>query len=104
MRTQKELLHELMCNTHVLWRPEFVDEINTAFGTKLEAQRYKASNDPKGLTLNNGASAAIGIASFDLAHMLCGALNVKYAGMLGRGFQVRVCVEALQAAGYGQDK
>lgn len=104
MRTQKELLHALVCNTHVLWRPEFVDDINIAFGTKLEAQKYEVGGGPKGLTLNNGASAAIGIASFDLAPMLCGALNVKYAGMLGRGFQVRACVDALHAAGYGQDK
>jgi hypothetical protein len=56
----------------------------------------------KGLTLNNGAKSAKGMAAFDLAMMLCGELDVRYESKLGRGFQVQVCVEALRKAGYGK--
>lgn len=103
--TQAEVLHTLLCNTHVLFTAEFVDKVNAAFGTKIKAFEYKADGhkNPKGLTLNDGAKKATGLAAFDLAPMLCSELGVKYEGMMGRGFQVQTCVEALKQAGYGKE-
>lgn len=100
--TQAEVLHELNCNTHTLFAKEFVDKVNEAFGTKIKCWEYRANpHDPKGLTLDNGAKMAVGMAAFDLAKMLCRELNVKYESKMGRGFQVRACTEALKNAGYG---
>ena len=101
MRTQAELLHEMACNTHTLWSESFVAEVNAAFGTGLQARTYEPDGGPKGLTTNSG-HAERGLACFTLAPLLCSALGVRYADKLGRGFQVRACVEALREAGYGK--
>lgn len=101
--TQAEVLHTLNCNTHTLFTKDFVDKVNEAFGTKIKCSEYKANpHDPKGLTLDNEAKTAVGMAAFDLAPMICRELNVKYEGKMGRGFQVRACTEALINAGYGK--
>ena len=102
--TQAKLLKELECNTHILWGPEFVDEVNDAFNTKVECRAYIADGyaNPKGLTLNDpDAHQAVGLSSWELAMGLCSSLGVKYAPMTGRGFQVRACAQALREAGYG---
>lgn len=104
MRTQKELLNEMVCNTHTLWAESFVNEVNAAFGTALKCHVYEADGgprNPKGLFLDEGTQAK-GLACFTLAPALCSALGVSYESSMGRGFQVRKCVDALRAAGYGQ--
>lgn len=100
--TRSEILQTLCKDTHAFWTPEFVTKINDAFGTKLECYTAKATGhkDPKGLTLNNGASSATGLASFEIAPMLCRHFNVKYESKLGRGSQVRACVQALREMGF----
>lgn len=102
--TQAEILTYLEQNTHGLFTAAFVVKVNEAFGTKIKCNVYSADApaNPKGLTLDNGRSRARGLAAFDLAPILCSQLNVKFESKLGRGFQVRACVEALRAAGYGQ--
>jgi hypothetical protein len=99
--SRADLLSKMECNTHSLFNVEFLNDLNAAFGTELKPFTYEADGhkNPKGLTLNNGASAAIGIACFDLAAMLCTALGVEYEHMLGRGFQVRACCDAIRKAG-----
>jgi len=52
-------------------------------------------DNPKGLTMYPGNEGMMGISGLALAEMLCAALNVSYEGKLGRGSQVRACVEAL---------
>lgn len=102
MRTQSELMHEMVCETHTLFSPDFVDEINAAFKTSIKPRAYRPNpRDPKGLTTHSG-KPEVGLACFELAPMLCAALGIKYESKLGRGFQVRACVEALKAAGYGK--
>lgn len=101
--TQAEIMEAVGSDTHALWNAGFVDKVNVAFGTNIQAQEYEAGGGFKGLTLHDGSSRAKGIASFDLMPMLCQALNVEYEGKLGRGFQVRACIEALKAAGYPKD-
>lgn len=102
MRTKAELLTAIIGDTHALWAPSFVDEVNAAFGTDLQCHSYDAGGGPKGLTTNDGADSAVGLACFHLAPMLCDALGVEYESMMGRGFQVRACVNALRAKGYGR--
>lgn len=99
---QAEILETLAEDTHALWAQSFVDKVNLAFGVSLICHEYAAGGGPKGLTTNDGANSARGLASFDIAPMLCGALGVKYEAFLGRGFQVRACVKALREAGYGK--
>jgi len=102
--TQAEVLQEMLENTHSLFNQDFVGEVNAAFNTDIKCHRYKADGDvnPKGLTLDNGATSAIGLACFDLAEELCDTLKLEYTQTMGRGFQVMVCVEALKNAGYGK--
>ena len=101
-RTRKELMQIMIENTHALWNTDFLDEVNQAFGTKIEPREYVEDGDrnPKGLTLNERAKSANGIACFELVPLLCASLNVKYPSMFGRGFQVRACIDALKAAGF----
>lgn len=101
---QAELLNELAENTHTLFSESFVEQINEAFIVSLKARVYRAdgARNPKGLTTHDGAPEAKGLAAFELAPALCDALGVKYESKLGRGFQVRACVDALRTAGYGQ--
>lgn len=102
MRTKAELLQILVEDTHALWAKSFVDEINEAFGVHLDCTNYNAGGGPKGLTTNDGSPSAIGLACFHLAPMLCDALEVEYETMMGRGFRVRTCVNALRKAGKDQ--
>lgn len=103
--TQKEILQELLENTHTLWAPSFVEKVNDAFGTSIKCHSYIADGhrNPKGLSLHDKGDVAIGLACFDLAPILCSALGVKYEYKLGRGFQVQACVEALRNAGHGTE-
>jgi hypothetical protein len=101
-RTKSELLDMLVEHSHAFLKPEFVEEVNKAFGTHLKPYTHKADGDknPKGLTLDGGAKSASGLAGFEIAPMLCHELDVKYEAKMGRGTQARVCVEALRAAGH----
>lgn len=53
-------------------------------------------DNPKGLTMYPGNEGMMGTSGLALAEALCAALNVPYEGKLGRGSQVRACVEALR--------
>ena len=102
---QNDVLNHLVENTHLLFTNEFVEEINGAFGLRLRPQYYRATpNEPKGLTLDNGKDGTIGISALDAARMICQALGVRHEEKMGRGFQVRACVEALRNAGFGVDR
>lgn len=93
---QESVLYRMECNTHTLWAPSFVEQVNAEFGTDIKPFKYKADKHPKGLTLDGGAKQALGMACFDLAPILCSRLGVKYESKMGRGFQVRSCCEAIR--------
>jgi hypothetical protein len=97
-RTKEQLLNMLETDTHAFWREEFVAEINEAFGTKLRAHvGFHDNHDPKGLSLEDPHKvAAIGMASFEIAPLICRALGVTYTPRHGRGSLVRACVIALR--------
>lgn len=96
--TKTEILDLLAAQTHTLFTSELLDKVNAAFGTSLLPKNYTADGSPKGLQEPRGTTLQ-GIAAFDLAPMLCNALDVKYPSMMGRGFQVRACVEAIRNSG-----
>ena len=100
-KTKEDILSHLDSCTHNLFSEEFVAKVNEIFGVNLKCFEYEADGhkNPKGLTLANGEKKAMGLACFNLALMLCQALNVKYESKLGRGFQVRACCDAIRAAG-----
>lgn len=102
---QEEILHDLVCNTHILYTPDILTRVNYAFAVNIQPRTYHDSRQhPKGLTLDGDKKSVKGISAYDLALILCGKLNVRYEDKMGRGFQVRACVEALRGAGYGINK
>lgn len=102
---QNDVMTVLVENTHTLFTNEMVEKINGAFGLRIRPKMYRANpSEPKGLTLDNGRKDAIGISALDAAIELCAALNVQFESKMGRGYQVRACVEALRKAGYGVDR
>lgn len=102
---QNDVLNHLVENTHILFTGDFLKEINEAFGLRIRPSLYHAEpNEPKGLVLDNGHHEAIGISAYDAAICLCQHLRVQYERKMGRGFQVRACVDALRAAGFGVDR
>jgi len=81
---------------HVFISPEGVAHFTAPFGFKGTMVRLKANpNDPKGLTLENGAEEAEGADAASLAAEICRHLGVECPAMLGRGSQLRVCCDVL---------
>jgi hypothetical protein len=84
---------------HCFMTKEGVEDFATRFGLagKIKPYVVKANpNDPKGLTLDNGATSAIGMDAAILASVICDHLGVKYMSKMGRGFQLRACCDALE--------
>lgn len=100
---QKEVLDILEHETHSFFTDEFVAQVNEAFDTKLKPSiHYADLRNPKGLTLNSGATQASGLSALEIALRLCDHFHVRYDPKMGRGFQVRTCVAALRTAGFGE--
>jgi hypothetical protein len=103
--TQNELLTTLVENTHTLFTDEMVGKINEAFGLKWKPLHYRADpTAPKGLTIDSGKKTTTGISAYDAAILLCRDLGVNHSLKMGRGTQVRECVDRLRVAGYGEDQ
>ena len=83
---------------HVFLSPDGAAHFEHAFGVKLRTYVVKANpRDPKGLTLNDGATQAEGIAAEEMACQVCDHFEVAYDDKMGRGFQLRACCDALDA-------
>jgi hypothetical protein len=98
-KEQEAALHELECNTHVLWAPEGAINLTKPFGFDCRLHDYNADagpRNPKGLTLNDGAKSAVGASSWDISGQICSHLKVRSEGKLGRGFQVRADCNAIR--------
>lgn len=102
MATKQEklaALEELSEAHHCFLTVEGAKHYGALFG--FEPRTYVAHanpSDPKGLTLDNGAESAEGIAAERLAMQICDHLKAPYPSMMGRGFQLRVCIEAATKA------
>jgi hypothetical protein len=87
---------ELLSYDHCFIDPESALTISRAFGFDCrcytEQCDYKA---PKGLQFADGRKEAYGIAAEVLAKQVCHHLNIEYPHMMGRGFQLRVCCDAI---------
>jgi hypothetical protein len=84
---------------HAFLTAEGVEDFATRFDLKGKIKPYLAKanpRDPKGLTLDNGATSAIGMDAVILASSICDHLGVKYMSKLGRGSQLRACCDALE--------
>lgn len=69
-----------------------------AFNVSLKARRHYA--DPpgtfKGLSFNDGSASAMGLDAAEMAESICAQLGVDHPAMMGRGFRLRVCCDALE--------
>lgn len=95
--TMTEATNMLARCDHAFLTVEGAHAISKPFGYTPQCYTAKANpNDPKGLTLDNGANEATGIGAHELAQDLCDFLNLPYRHCFGRGSQLRACCEALQ--------
>lgn len=89
-------VRELQECHHIFFTPEGMDHFTEPFGFKGETNiHYANPNDPKGLTLADGAEFAEGAAAENIAAQICRHLGVPYENKIGRGFQLRACCDAL---------
>lgn len=88
---QIERMKDLAFNTHILFNEKGARKYTDPFGIHPKLRKYHAQpNDPKGLTLNDGASWAMGIASWDLAYQIYNHFGLTDAeSKMGRGSQQR---------------
>lgn len=100
MSTKAELLEavaELREYDHAFVSPKGAKRLAKPFGVKPTTYLVQANpNDPKGLTLDDGATEAEGVDAAILAEQICHKLGVNYESKLGRGSQLRSCCDALQ--------
>lgn len=88
---------ELRGYDHAFLTVEGADYFSNPFGFKARTYVARANpTEPKGLTLDNGADSAEGIAADNLAMQICDHVGVEYHRGLGRGSQLRACCDALQ--------
>jgi hypothetical protein len=94
---KKEAIEGLREYDHAFLSEEGADTFSDAFGFKARTAVVEATpNEPKGLTLKNGAKSARGIAADELAVQICEHVGVEYPEMFGRGSRLRACCDALE--------
>lgn len=92
-----KLVDELRECDHLFLSPKGADRFSTAFGFKAETWIHHANpQDPKGLTLKDGAEQAEGVDAAHLAQQICRHIGVEYLSTFGRGSQLRACCDALE--------
>lgn len=92
-----EYVNKLRRYDHAFLTVEGAEKLSAPFGFKARTYVEHANpNDPKGLTLNNGAKSARGIAAHHLAEQICDHVGVEYPEKLGRGSQLHACCDALE--------
>lgn len=94
---RKECVDKLRQYDHAFLTVEGAMSFSRPFGFEARTYVERADpSDPKGLTLNNGAASAEGIAAHHLAEQICQHVGVDYPEKLGRGSQLRACCDALE--------
>jgi hypothetical protein len=89
-------IDELRQYDHAFLSEEGAQKLAEPFGlTPVTYIAYASPNEPKGLTLHDGAKSARGADAHDLAMQICDHLGVKYQAKYGRGSQLRTCCDAL---------
>lgn len=98
-KEQEAALHELECDTHVLWTPEAANKLTAPFGFVCHSSKHVADGgprNPKGPTLNGGADVAVGASSWSISGQIASHYNLRPEGKLGRGSQVRADCAAIR--------
>jgi hypothetical protein len=99
--TVKEALAALASWDHAFITPPGATKVAGALGVPAAAKCYYEVNRPdqfKGLNVpgKKVGEKVYGVAAHILAENICQKLGVEYPQMLGKGFQLRACVEKLQ--------
>ena len=88
------------CDGHTIFKPEAFTDLGLA-PEIVEAftHTHKSDGSPKGSIFVGGQAVQSlkGVYGLDLLEFLAQALDVKYRGCLGRGFQAAAIQQALQA-------
>lgn len=83
---------------HAFLNEAGVESFAEVFGIKLKSYKVHANpEDMKGLALNNGARSGRGMDAAVLAGAICQQLGIAFMTTSGRGTQLRVCCDALEA-------
>lgn len=89
---------ELRDYDHIFLDVEGANHFGNIFGFTIRTYVAHANpNDPKGLTFNDGRRSGRGIAAHTLAMQICNHFKVPFEHKMGRGFQLRMCCDALEA-------
>jgi hypothetical protein len=92
-----EHVNDLRRYDHAFLTVEGALRFSRPFGFEARTYIERANpNDPKGLTLANGAESAEGIAAHHLAEQICDHVGIDYPECFGRGSQLRACCDALE--------
>ena len=92
------VVNELRKYDHIFLNEKGVERFAKPFGLVARCYEHRATpNEPKGLTLKNGAESAVGLGAHELAMEICEHVGVEYEEKFGRGSQLRVCCDALEA-------
>ena len=82
---------------HAFLTVEGAENFSKPFGFIARTSVVRANpEDPKGLTLDNGAKSARGVAAHLLAMQICDHVGVDYEEKFGRGSQLYACCNALE--------
>jgi hypothetical protein len=93
----RKYITELRDYDHVFLSVEGAQYFARPFGLEPRVYAVEASpNEPKGLTLADGATSAVGIGAHELACQICEHVGVEYATSFGRGSQLRLACDALE--------
>lgn len=92
-----KLVGDLREYDHSFISPEGARHFSEPFGfTARTHVELDSRAQIKGLTIHDGSPAAEGVAAEDLARQICDHLKVAYPPMMGRGFALRSCCDALE--------
>ena len=92
------LVNDLRSYDHCFISADGVRKFLEPFGIEGGWTTFKANpDDPKGLTLADGAKEAQGQDAATVAEMIASKLGCKHSGMMGRGFRLRAACDAAVA-------
>lgn len=97
---QLAAVNELRKYDHAFISAEGVRHFARAFGVDIEPRMTKANaspDNPKGLTLEGGATEAEGLDAVELAELICIHFDIGSGSFLnGRGARLRVACDSIE--------
>jgi hypothetical protein len=94
--TIKKAIADLRECDHTFLSEKGVKKFADVFGVTLTPTlHYADPSHPKGLTFHDGAKSAVGMDAADMAETICLSLGVPTLPLMGRGFRLQSCCDAL---------